>query len=250
MRIPWWSDFFYLFASNCVMNPPVGCFRSHYVGLICMVKADTILLSQWHWSDTAGRTFSPRPRLSVTVAIVINTIAHGVTRSWILHTAAWHSVNRGIRLCDTAQKQLGEVRKSTMQQLNCSWKYRNRFNETRTCSSEKSLSVAPHHTDNISEAAVVLARTAHEEVVYVLNLMLRLTTTSTVRLTIHVLYSLLHATYLLIWPQPVYGLLSCFLYILLPPPKEVMFLVRSVCLFVCLFVCLSVGLLANVNGFW
>jgi len=34
---------------------------------------------------------------------------------------------------------------------------------------------------------------------------------------------------------------------LLPPlKKEVMFLVRSVCLFVCLFVCLSVGLLANL----
>jgi len=31
-----------------------------------------------------------------------------------------------------------------------------------------------------------------------------------------------------------------------PPKKEVMFLVRSVCLFVCLFVCLSVGLLANL----
>jgi len=31
-----------------------------------------------------------------------------------------------------------------------------------------------------------------------------------------------------------------------PPKKEVMFLVRSVCLFVCLFVCLSIGLLANL----
>jgi len=31
-----------------------------------------------------------------------------------------------------------------------------------------------------------------------------------------------------------------------PPKKEVMFLVRSVCLFVGLFVCLSVGFLANL----
>jgi len=49
--------------------------------------------------------------------------------------------------------------------------------------------------------------------------------------------------------RPIPKLLSDFL--LLPPPKkEVMFLVRSVCLFVrlfvCLSVCLSVGLLANL----
>ena len=46
--------------------------------------------------------------------------------------------------------------------------------------------------------------------------------------------------------------LSCHLRLLLPPPKnEVMFLVRSVCLFVCLSVCLSVRRITRklVNGF-
>jgi len=38
----------------------------------------------------------------------------------------------------------------------------------------------------------------------------------------------------------------CRLTSLPPLKKEVMFLVRSVCLFVCLFLCLSVGLLANL----
>jgi len=38
----------------------------------------------------------------------------------------------------------------------------------------------------------------------------------------------------------------CFHFLLPPLKKEVMFLVRSVCLSVCLFVCLSVGLLANL----
>ena len=45
---------------------------------------------------------------------------------------------------------------------------------------------------------------------------------------------------------------TCIQILLPPPKKEVMFLVRSVCLLVCLFVCLSVRQITRklVNGFW